>query len=330
MSSGGTFLHVPVLLSEVLEWMGPALSDGGILVDCTLGAGGHSEALLRAHPSVRLVGIDRDEIALKAALVNLKEFGERIRLVHGNFARLRELLEPADAPIKGVLYDLGVSSPQLDDSERGFQYRGEHPLDMRMDRSNPKTAAEIVNNYSEKQLNEIIRTYGDERFSRRISKAIVERRQKSAFRTGGDLADVVKGAIPAATRRQGPHPARRTFQALRVEVNEELSSLEESLPQAIDVLSPQGRAAAISYHSGEDRIVKRAFADAAKGCTCPPDLPVCVCGRNAVVRVLTKKPIRPSDEEVVENPRSDSARLRVAMKLDSPDSPDGPGSGDAA
>jgi 16S rRNA (cytosine1402-N4)-methyltransferase len=309
-----TFSHVPVLLKEVLFWLEPALRDGGVLVDCTLGAGGHSEALLRAYSNVKLVGIDRDQRALEAAGGRLEPFSGRTRLVHGNYSRLTELLAPNDVPVKGVLYDLGVSSPQLDDAERGFQYRGEHPLDMRMDSSLPKTAAGIVNTYSEDALARILRQYGEERFSRRVARAIVDRRKKSPFRTGGDLAEVVKNAIPAATRRRGPHPARRTFQALRIEVNNELGSLEESLPQAIDVLSPQGRAAAISYHSGEDRIVKKTFADAARGCTCPSDLPVCVCGRDAVVSVLTKKPIRPTEEEVRENPRADSARMRVAKK----------------
>lgn len=318
MASGGTFTHVPVLVYEVVEWLRPALLSGGVAVDCTLGAGGHAEAILESFPGVRLVGIDRDDDALEAARSRLSKHAGRIRLLKGNYRDLRSLLEPEDEPLKGVLYDLGVSSPQLDSPERGFQYRGEHRLDMRMDRSDPKTAAEVVNEYPEDRLAEVLRDYGDERFARRIAKAIAKRREKAPFETTDDLAEVVKEAIPAATRRSGPHPARRTFQALRIEVNDELGSLERSLPEAIDELSPEGRVVAISYHSGEDRIVKKSFAEASKGCTCPPDLTVCVCGRNAVARVLTKKPVRPSDDEVSSNRRAKSARLRAAERLGGP------------
>jgi 16S rRNA (cytosine1402-N4)-methyltransferase len=288
------------------------------VVDCTLGGGGHAEAILESFPEVRLIGIDRDEKAIQASRSRLSEHAGRVRLVKGNYRDFRSLLEPNDEPLRGVLYDLGVSSPQLDSPERGFQYRGEHRLDMRMDRSDPKTAAEVVNEYPEMRLAEILRDYGDERFARRIAKAIAKRRSKAPFETTEDLAEVVKEAIPAATRRTGPHPARRTFQALRIEVNDELKSLEHSLPDAVDELSPGGRVVAISYHSGEDRIVKKAYNDAAKGCTCPPDLPVCVCGRNAIARVLTKKPVRPTDDEVSQNRRAKSARLRAAERLGGP------------
>jgi 16S rRNA (cytosine1402-N4)-methyltransferase len=317
VASGGTYTHVPVLLAEVIHWLAPALSEGGVAIDSTLGGGGHAEALLRASPKSKLLGIDRDDRALEASRRRLEKFGDRVRLVKGNYADLRKFLTD-DEPVKAILFDLGISSPQLDSPERGFQYRGEHRLDMRMDSSNPKTAAEIVNTYPERRLAEVLRKYGDEKFAGRIAKAIVKRRQKVPFETGGELAEVVKEAIPAATRRTGPHPARRTFQALRIEVNDELGSLEKAVPEAIDVLEPGGRVVAISYHSGEDRILKKALNDGARGCTCPPDLPVCVCGRNAIVRVLTKKAVRPSDEEVQNNPRAKSARMRAAERLGGP------------
>jgi 16S rRNA (cytosine1402-N4)-methyltransferase len=312
------YAHLPVLLEEVVSWLSPGLTGPATVIDCTLGGGGHSEALLERMPQVSVVGIDRDEDALTAASDRLGRFGERVKMIHSNYRRLSPAFEAADEPVKGVLYDLGVSSPQLDLAVRGFQYRGDAPLDMRMDRSESQTAAEIVNSYSNKDLARVLSVYGEERFASRIARAIVAERSRAPIRTAGQLAEIVKSAIPAPARRKGPHPARRTFQALRIEVNQELESLEESLPQAIGGLEPGGRLVAIAYHSLEDRIVKRSLADAAKGCRCPKDLPVCVCGRKAIARVLTRKPVRPSDEEVSRNRRADSARLRAAMKLENP------------
>jgi 16S rRNA (cytosine1402-N4)-methyltransferase len=313
--------HTPVLLREVLSFLLPALRSGGVLVDCTLGMGGHAEAFLSELPNLSLVGIDRDEEALAAAAIKLRRFSDRVRLVQANFTEVARLIEEEGIEaVKGIFYDLGVSSPQLDRPERGFQFRGPSPLDMRMDRKDVLTAAEIVNRYPEDQLARIIASYGEERFARRVARAIVNRRRRRPFTQTDDLAEVVKEAIPAATRRRGPHPARRTFQALRIAVNRELESLEASLPEAVRVLSPEGRIAVIAYHSLEDRIVKRTFVGFARGCRCPPEAAICVCGRRAEVRLLTKKPVRPSAEEVTDNPRARSARLRVAQRLRDPDS----------
>ncbi|MGH2720051.1 MAG: 16S rRNA (cytosine(1402)-N(4))-methyltransferase RsmH [Actinomycetota bacterium] len=310
------FQHEPVLPEEVLRWLSPALGPGLTLVDCTSGGAGHARALLRALDGLRLIGLDRDAAAIAAATERLRPFGDRVRLVRSDFSALTDVLERlgVEAPA-GVLYDLGVSSPQLDHAERGFRYRGDAPLDMRMDRSQPLTAADVVNGYDERRLARVIGTLGEERFAGRIARAIVRRRAERPFSGTEDLAAVVRDAIPAATRRTGPHPARRTFQAIRIEVNGELDALRASLPAAIGALRPTGRVAVISYHSLEDRIVKRTFADAARGCRCPPDVPVCVCGRIPEVRLLTRRPVRPGPEEIAANPRADSARLRVAEKL---------------
>ncbi|MDQ4149457.1 MAG: 16S rRNA (cytosine(1402)-N(4))-methyltransferase RsmH [Actinomycetota bacterium] len=307
--------HVPVLVEAAIDWLGPALEGGGRLVDCTLGAGGHAMAFLEAMPDVTLIGIDRDEEALEVARTRLERFGDRVRLVKANFADLETVLGPEHGEVAAILYDLGVSSMQLDQPWRGFGYRTGFPLDMRMNKGDQVTAAEIVNKYSERRISEIIARYGEERFSRRIARAIVSRRQREPFSDAGDLAEVVKAAIPAATRRTGPHPARRTFQALRIETNNELTSLETSLPKAVDALKPGGRIAVISYHSLEDRVVKTIFQSLARGCVCPPDAPVCTCGYEPKVAVLTRRPLRPSDEEVARNRRADSAKMRVAEKL---------------
>lgn len=329
MEDEQAFEHIPVLRQEVVRSMSPALFSGVVAVDCTIGGGGHAEALLEAVDGLVVVGIDRDQDALDAAARRLGGFGGRIRLAKANFAHLAavmnemapEQVEQAAGVLYGVFYDLGVSSAQLDRPERGFRYRvleqGPAPLDMRMDRSDPLSAADVVNTYPAPDLIRIIRTYGEERFARRIVRAIVKRRDGRPFNRADDLAKVVTDAIPAPTRRTGPHPARRTFQALRIEVNQELASLEASLPAAIQMLAPGGRVAAISYHSLEDRIVKRAFAEAASGCICPPDIPICRCGRRPLLRILTRRPVTPSPAEIRANPRSDSARLRVAERLPS-------------
>jgi 16S rRNA (cytosine1402-N4)-methyltransferase len=313
---GAGFRHVPVLSGPALEWLTPALTGEGPLVDCTLGAGGHSEAFLRALPDLVVIGIDRDRDALEAAQRRLEPFGSRMRLVQTNFADIEQAARGEGyEQVGAILYDLGVSSPQLDRAERGFGFRSGFPLDMRMDQEADLKAQDIVNNYSEDRLVDIIFRYGEEKFARRIARAIVLRRAVKPFEEASDLAEVVKTAIPAATRRTGPHPARRTFQALRIETNAELESLERSLTTAVDLLRPGGRVAVISYHSLEDRIAKQTFRTAAEGCTCPKDMPICVCGKSPRVKVLTNRPVRPDEQETARNPRSDSARMRVAEKV---------------
>ena len=308
--------HQPVLRDRVVDYLLPALESGGTVVDGTLGRGGHARRILEAAPNAYLVGIDRDAEALSASRTNLAPHEGRFVLVRDDFKNLAAVLERlGHASVRGVLLDLGVSSPQLDEATRGFSYRHNGPLDMRMDTSQSLTAADVVNGYSENDLARLIGRYGEERFSRRVARAIVASRPISDTQ---QLADVVKGAIPAATRRTGGHPAKRTFQALRLEVNGELTALETALPAAVDVLEPGGRIAVLSYHSLEDRIVKNAFRDEARGCVCPPDLPVCRCGAEPRLRLVTRKGIVPSADEIEANPRARSARLRVAEKVGAP------------
>jgi 16S rRNA (cytosine1402-N4)-methyltransferase len=305
--------HDPVLADATVDLLAPALEEGGVFVDATLGRGGHAGAVLRRVPRATLVGIDRDPEALEESGRALAPLGPRITLVHGRFAELAAILERLGAaPVRGVLFDLGVSSPQLDDPERGFSFRNDGPLDMRMDPTQAASAEDIVNRYSENDLARAIERFGEERFARRIAKAIV--RQRPITRTS-ELAEVVVNAIPAATRRTGGHPARRTFQALRLEVNREIEELAAALPQAIEVLEPGGRVVAISYHSLEDRVVKRRFIEESRNCTCPPDFPVCVCGAEARIRILVKRPVRPPVQERASNPRSSGAKLRAAERL---------------
>jgi 16S rRNA (cytosine1402-N4)-methyltransferase len=305
--------HVPVLAEEVAQALLPGLEHGGVLVDATLGRAGHALRLLEASSAFELVGIDRDPDALEAARAYLSPHSSRVRLVRDDFKNLASVLERLGiAEVAGVLLDLGVSSPQLDEAHRGFSYRVRGPLDMRMDPTAGATAYDVVNNYSSKDLAEVLRRYGEERFARRIAAAIEHARPIEDTVT---LAEVVKQAIPAATRRTGGHPAKRTFQALRIEVNKELDALETVLPDAVQVLRQGGRLAVLSYHSGEDRIVKRFLAAGAEGCTCPPDFPVCVCGASASLRLVNRKPLRPRPDELARNPRAASVRLRVAEKL---------------
>lgn len=313
------YRHTPVLLAEVTQQL--TLHDGSIFVDCTLGGAGHTKRIAQLiAPTGILVGIDQDDAALTAAADTLR-LGQQelptIVLLKGNFGDLDELLLEARVPyVDGFLMDLGVSSPQLDHVGRGFTYQEDAPLDMRMDPSSSQpTAADIVNTYSEAELARIIREYGEERWASRIAAFIVAARGAHPITTASDLVDVIKAAIPASARRSGGHPARRTFQALRIEVNHELEQLERGVRSAIAWLAPQGRIAVISYHSLEDRIVRDVFAEHAQGCICPPDLPVCRCGREPVLRIVTKRPITPSAEEIERNPRSRSAKLRVAEKL---------------
>jgi 16S rRNA (cytosine1402-N4)-methyltransferase len=299
------------MVDEVVELLRPV--PVGLIVDATVGAGGHSAAILTELPGATVLGLDRDENALQAAAGNLGRFGERVTLRQIRFDALAATMEELDVDrLAGGLFDLGVSSPQFDRSERGFSYRHEGPLDMRMDRTQTRTAADIVNGEDEQSLARILREYGDERYARRIARAIVAARPLD---TTTELASVVRDAIPAPARRQGGHPARRTFQALRIAVNDELEALPVALDHVVDRLLPGGRCAVISYHSGEDRIVKQRFRDAATGgCTCPPGMP-CTCGATALVRELRPLKRRPSAAERAANPRSDSAVLRAVERL---------------
>jgi 16S rRNA (cytosine1402-N4)-methyltransferase len=307
------FAHRPVMADEIVELFAPV--PAGWLVDATLGGAGHATALLVAHPQLKVLGIDQDPDALAAARARLEPFGDRARTARARFDDLADVVAaqvPAGEPVVGALFDLGVSSPQLDRAERGFSYRLDAPLDMRMDPAASRTADDVVNGYPEAELARVLKQYGDERFAARIAKAIVAERP---VRTTGELAEIVRSAIPAPARRRGGHPAKRTFQAVRIEVNEELDVLPVALSAAIDVLAPGGRVAVLSYHSGEDRIVKQVLRDAETGgCTCPPGLP-CVCGAVARVRLLRRGGTTPSAAESETNRRAESARLRSAEKL---------------
>jgi 16S rRNA (cytosine1402-N4)-methyltransferase len=314
------YRHTPVLLAEVTQQLSP--QPGSIIVDCTLGGAGHAKRLLDlVVPGGLLVGIDQDDAALVAAASTLRlgqqERSDSVMLLNGNFGELDRLLSEASIPyVDGFLFDLGVSSPQLDVPERGFSYREDAPLDMRMDPGHQTlTAAEVIAESSEADLARILRDFGEERWATRIASFIVATRAHRPIETTTQLVDVIKAAIPAAARREGGHPAKRTFQALRIEVNSELDVLTIALQAAVRWLAPKGRIAAISYHSLEDRIVKTAFNELARGCICPPGLPVCTCGHEPVLRVLTRKAILPSPEEIERNPRARSAKLRVAEKL---------------
>ena len=313
------YRHTPVLLAECLEQL--TLQTQHTFVDATLGGAGHSfEVAKRLGHEGTLIGIDQDEVALAAARKKLESLPEQTRpaleLLHGNFGELDGLLTSAEVPgIDAILFDLGVSSVQIDTPSRGFSFKEEAPLDMRMDPSTQtQTAAEIVNTYNAADLTRIIRSYSDEKWASRIADFIVKARADAPITESGQLVDVIKAAIPASARRAGGHPAKRTFQALRIEVNSELTVLRRGLDAAVRWLNPGGVIAVISYHSLEDRIVKDMFADFANRCTCPPDIPVCVCGKQPVLDLITRKPLLPSAEEIERNPRSRSAKLRVARK----------------
>ena len=310
------FRHEPVLLDEVLQWMN--VKADGVYCDGTLGGGGHSEALLRASGgTARLFGIDRDETAIRAASERLAAY-PGFCAIRGNFHDGKILLEEAGAgPLDGVLLDLGVSSPQLDTPERGFSYHTDAPLDMRMDRGQGLTAAELLNSADERELTGIIRDYGEEKWAARIAKMICEHRKEKPFETTFDLVHAVDAAIPKAVRRRDDgHPARRTFQAIRIAVNDELKPLEQALKDFTDCLKPGGRICVITFHSLEDRIVKRCFKTLENPCTCPPKAPICTCGKKPVVKVLGGGAIAPGEAETERNPRARSAKLRVAEKLE--------------
>ena len=309
------FRHTSVLLEEAVESL--HVSPDGIYVDGTLGGGGHSfEIAKRLSKGGRLIGINQDAAAIEAAGKRLGEFGDRVTIIQANYAMMGgKLRELGITAVNGILLDLGVSSFQLDDAQRGFTYRDEQaPLDMRMDRRRELTAREVVNSYTAADLTRILREYGEEKYAVRIAQMIDAQRKQKPIETTGELIQIIKAAIPARVRAEGRHPARRTFQAIRIEVNGELTVLEESLKEMISLLKPGGRICIITFHSLEDRIVKDAFRTAENPCICPPDFPVCVCGRKSQGRVITRKPILPSEEETERNPRSKSAKLRVFEK----------------
>ena len=308
------FHHVSVLLDECLD--GLNIKPEGTYVDGTLGGAGHSSQIVKRLTTGRHIGIDRDPVALKAAGERLAPFGDKVTLVHSNFCEIRQVL--ADLEIEGVdgiLLDLGVSSPQLDDGSRGFSYMADAPLDMRMNSEDVLTAYDVVNTWSQEELKRILYDYGEERYAPRIAAAICSRREEKPIGTTLELVDVIRSAMPAAALREKQHPAKRSFQAIRIAVNDELGSVEKVMRDAIPCLNKGGRLAVITFHSLEDRIVKNAMADAAKGCTCPPNFPVCVCGKKPQVKIITRKPVVSGEEELERNPRARSAKLRVCEKL---------------
>ena len=308
--------HVPVLAEEVRELL--AVKPGETVIDGTFGAGGHAATLADDLAGKgRFIAVDRDATVRPYFERFQRRAGVQARFLRGDFAVVLGQLADNDVRADAILLDLGVSSMQIDRPERGFSYAADAPLDMRMDVSAPRTAQDVVNESSERELADIFRRYGEERFSRQIARAIVRRRAEQPFERTTDLVEVVRGAIPAPRRFGDGHPAKRVFQALRIVVNQELESLEQALPTALRLLTPGGRLAVISFHSLEDRIVKRFFAAQARGCTCPPDLPVCVCGKEPTLRLVTRKAVRPAPAETAANPRAASARLRVAMKAES-------------
>lgn len=309
------YTHRPVLLDECIEALN--IRPEGVYLDGTLGRAGHSrEIARRLSGSGRLICVDRDQAALDAAQERLGEWMDRVTLVHSNFDRVSEILDELGiSGVDGMLFDLGVSSPQLDDGSRGFSYMADAPLDMRMDRSEGLTAADVVNTWSQEELRRILFQYGEERYAPLIAAAIVRHREERPIETTLELVDIIKEAMPARALKEKQHPAKRSFQAIRIAVNDELSSVDRMIQGAVPRLNKGGRLAVITFHSLEDRIVKTGFGAFAKGCICPPDFPVCVCGRTPDIKLVNKKPILPSQQEIEENPRARSAKLRVVEKL---------------
>lgn len=307
------FKHVSVLLEESIQAL--QIKDGGLYVDGTLGGGGHSYQIL-SRADCRLIGIDQDRQAIEAAKTRLAPFDGRVCFVNQNFSKITSILEELEIhEIDGALFDLGVSSYQLDQAERGFSYMQDAPLDMRMNQSGTKTAYDVVNSYTKEDLMRIFYEYGEEKWSARIAQFIMEARESGPVQTTGQLVDLIKAAIPKKARQEGGHPAKRVFQAIRIEVNGELEILHNTIEETVSHLKSGGRLAIITFHSLEDRLVKQTFADLARGCCCPKEFPVCVCGKQPLVRVITRKPVLPSEEECEQNPRAKSAKLRVAEKL---------------
>ncbi|MCD2345204.1 16S rRNA (cytosine(1402)-N(4))-methyltransferase RsmH [Clostridium guangxiense] len=308
------FKHVSVLLNETIEKLN--IKKDGIYVDCTLGGAGHSsEILKRLSEKGRLIGIDQDTDAINAAKEKLKEY-KNVTYVHDNFHNIKNILDKLDIEkVDGILMDLGVSSYQLDKPERGFSYMHDAPLDMRMNKDSNFSAFDVVNGYDENKLYEVIRNYGEEKFAKRIAQFIVNKRNEGDINSTLELVEIIKSAIPAKFRRQGPHPAKRTFQAIRIEVNGELEILNSTIEDGVDKLADSGRMCIITFHSLEDRIVKNKFKELKNPCICPPDIPMCVCGRIPKIEIITRKPVEPSEYEISINPRSRSAKLRVAEKI---------------
>ena len=308
------FHHVSVLLDECIE--GLNIKPEGIYVDGTLGGAGHSSQIVKRLTTGHHIGIDRDPVALAAAGKRLEAFGDKVTLVHSNFCEIKQVLQDLQIEsVDGILLDLGVSSPQLDDGARGFSYMADAPLDMRMNSEDILSADTVVNTWSQEELKRILFDYGEERYAPRIAAAICRRREEKPIRTTLELVDVIRSAMPAAALREKQHPAKRSFQAIRIAVNDELGSVEKVMRDAIPCLNPGGRLAVITFHSLEDRIVKNAMAAASKGCTCPPNFPVCVCGKKPQVKLITRKPIVSTDAELERNPRARSAKLRICEKL---------------
>ena len=308
------FHHVSVLLEECIQ--GLNIKPDGIYVDGTLGGAGHSSHIAARLTTGRLIGIDRDEVALAAAAERLAPYQDRVTLVHSNFCEIASVLaELGIEGVDGILLDLGVSSPQLDDGARGFSYMTDAPLDMRMDHSDALTAAAAVNTWPYEELKRILYEYGEERYAPQIASAICKRREQAPIDTTLELVDIIRSAMPPAALREKQHPAKRSFQAIRIAVNDELGAVSQVMRDAIPCLNPGGRLAVITFHSLEDRIVKNAMAEAAKGCTCPPSFPVCVCGKKPKVRLVTRKPLVSGEEELARNPRARSAKLRICEKL---------------
>ena len=308
------FHHVSVLLEECLDAL--AIKSDGIYVDGTLGGAGHSSQIVQRLTTGRLVGIDRDEIALEAASKRLQPWSDRVTLVHSNFCEIASVLQELNiSGVDGILLDLGVSSPQLDDGERGFSYMADAPLDMRMNRRDALSAYDVVNTWPQEELKRILFDYGEERYAPKIAAAICRRREEKPIETTLELVDIIRSAMPSAALREKQHPAKRSFQAIRIAVNDELGSVEKVMRDAIDCLNPGGRLAVITFHSLEDRIVKSAMSAASKGCTCPPNFPVCVCGKKPKVSLVSRKPITSTQEELEANPRARSAKLRVCEKI---------------
>ena len=307
--------HTSVLLEECIQ--GLEIKKNGIYVDCTLGGAGHSKEIgKKLGPNGTLIGIDQDDYALKKANLRLENLSCKKNLVRDNFQNIKEVLKTLSIEkVDGILMDLGVSSFQLDDGDRGFSYNQDAPLDMRMDKRSPFSAYELVNEYDERELFRIIKSYGEEKFASRIAREIIKSRDLSPIETTGQLVDIIKKSIPAKARREGPHPAKRTFQAIRIEVNRELEILRDAIKDSVSVLNPNGRICIITFHSLEDRIVKQTYKELTNPCTCPPDFPQCICGNEPIVEIITRKPIYPSEEELINNPRSRSAKLRIAKKI---------------
>ncbi len=308
------FHHVSVLLDECIENLN--IKPDGIYVDGTLGGAGHSTQIVQRLTTGRLIGIDRDPIALKAAGERLAPWKDRVTLVHSNFCQIASVLEELEiSGVDGILLDLGVSSPQLDEGSRGFSYMADAPLDMRMNNEDSLSADTVVNTWPYEELKRILYDYGEERYAPKIAAAICSRREQAPIRTTLELVDIVRSAMPPAALREKQHPAKRSFQAIRIAVNDELGSVEKVMRDAVPCLNPGGRLAVITFHSLEDRIVKSGMAEAARGCTCPPNFPVCVCGNKPKVKIVTRKPIISGDEELERNPRARSAKLRVCEKI---------------